>query len=158
MHSRLSWQTTTGCVLVYRYTKEGNINELRHNSMYGYENKRNSLVYRYTRTAPHNLTSLSSLLDDCTCSYFMKLSHSCCATSTWLNEIYIASYFTSSEPGWKEETQGFYSWNVNLTPSASWFHEGTLHSTTTQACQSRDKPEVLNVLKICFIVIDHSLP
>ena len=42
----------SGCVLVYRYTKEGNINELRHNSMYGYENKRNSLVYRYTRTAP----------------------------------------------------------------------------------------------------------
>ena len=42
-----------GCVLVYRYTKEGNINELRHNSMYGYENKRNSLVYRYTRTAPY---------------------------------------------------------------------------------------------------------
>ena len=41
-----------GCVLVYRYSKEGNINELRHNSMYGYENKRNSLVYRYTRTAP----------------------------------------------------------------------------------------------------------
>ena len=41
------------CVLVYRYTKEGNINELRHNSMYGYENKRNSLVYRYTRTAPN---------------------------------------------------------------------------------------------------------
>ena len=41
-----------GCVLVYRYTKEGNINELRHNSMYGYENKSNSLVYRYTRTAP----------------------------------------------------------------------------------------------------------
>ena len=41
-----------GCVLVYRYTKEGNTNELRHNSMYGYENKRNSLVYRYTRTAP----------------------------------------------------------------------------------------------------------
>ena len=37
---------------MYRYTKEGNINELRHNSMYGYENKRNSLVYRYTRTAP----------------------------------------------------------------------------------------------------------
>ena len=43
-----------GCVLVYRYTREGNINELRHNSMYGYENKRNSLVYRYTRTAPHS--------------------------------------------------------------------------------------------------------
>ena len=41
-----------GCILVYRYTKEGNINELRHNSMYGYENNRNSLVYRYTRTAP----------------------------------------------------------------------------------------------------------
>ena len=41
-----------GYVLVYRYTKEGNINELRHNSMYGYKNKRNSLVYRYTRTAP----------------------------------------------------------------------------------------------------------
>ena len=37
---------------MYRFTKEGNINELRHNSMYGYENKRNSLVYRYTRTAP----------------------------------------------------------------------------------------------------------
>ena len=41
-----------GCILVYRYTKEGNINELRHNSMYGYENNKNSLVYRYTRTAP----------------------------------------------------------------------------------------------------------
>ena len=37
---------------MYRYTKEGNINELRHKSMYGYENNRNSLVYRYTRTAP----------------------------------------------------------------------------------------------------------
>ena len=44
--------TLSGCILVYRYTKEGNINELRHNSMYGYENNRNSLVYRYTRTAP----------------------------------------------------------------------------------------------------------
>ena len=43
-----------GCVLVYRYTKERNINELRHNSMYGYENNRNSLVCRYTRTAPNN--------------------------------------------------------------------------------------------------------
>ena len=45
-----------GCVLVYRYTKKGNINELRHKSMYGYENNRNSLVYRYTRTAPVNPT------------------------------------------------------------------------------------------------------
>ena len=45
-------ESSLGCVLVYRYTKEGNINELRHNSMYGYENNRNSLVYRYTRTAP----------------------------------------------------------------------------------------------------------
>ena len=34
--------TLWGCVLVYRYTKERNINELRHNSMYGYENNRNS--------------------------------------------------------------------------------------------------------------------
>ena len=42
-----------GCVLVYRYTKQRNINELRHNSMYGYENNRNSPVYRYTRTAPN---------------------------------------------------------------------------------------------------------
>ena len=41
-----------GCVLVYWYTKERNINELRHNSMYGYENNRNSPVYWYTRTAP----------------------------------------------------------------------------------------------------------
>ena len=41
-----------GCVLVYQYTKELNINELRHNSMYGHENNRNSPVYRYTRTAP----------------------------------------------------------------------------------------------------------
>ena len=49
-------QIKQGCVLVYRYTKEGNINELRHNSMYGYENKRNSLVYRYTRTAPKTVT------------------------------------------------------------------------------------------------------
>ena len=48
----MSSMPSKGCVLVYRYTKEGNINELRHNSMYGYENKRNSLVYRYTRTAP----------------------------------------------------------------------------------------------------------
>ena len=52
-----------GCVLVYRYTKEGNNNELRHNSMYGYENKRNSLVYRYTRTAPGNLTPWNTDLD-----------------------------------------------------------------------------------------------
>ena len=37
---------------MYRYTKERNINELRHNSMYGCENNRNSPVYRYTRTAP----------------------------------------------------------------------------------------------------------
>ena len=42
---------------VYRYTrtqptKERNVNELRHNSMYGYENNRNSPVCRYTRTAP----------------------------------------------------------------------------------------------------------
>ena len=36
-----------GCVLVYRYTKERNIDELC-----GYENNRNSPVYRYTRTAP----------------------------------------------------------------------------------------------------------
>ena len=46
-----------GCILVYQYTKEGNINELRHNSMYGYENNRNSLVYRYTRTAPQRVSS-----------------------------------------------------------------------------------------------------
>ena len=45
----------TGCILVYRYTEERNINKLRHNSMYGYENNRNSLVYRYTRTAPVTL-------------------------------------------------------------------------------------------------------
>ena len=44
-----------GYVLVYRYTKERNINELRHNSMYGCENNRNSPVYRYTRTAPSSL-------------------------------------------------------------------------------------------------------
>ena len=44
-----------GCVLVYRYTKERNINEMRHNSVYGYENNRNSPVYRYTRTAPEKL-------------------------------------------------------------------------------------------------------
>ena len=41
-----------GCVLVYRYTKERNSYKLRHNSMYGYENNRNSPVYQYTRTAP----------------------------------------------------------------------------------------------------------
>ena len=51
-----------GCVLVYRYTKEGNINELRHNSMYGYENKRNSLVYRYTRTAPFRARICASVI------------------------------------------------------------------------------------------------
>ena len=45
-------QRKHGCVLVYRYTKERNINELRHNSMYGCENNRNSPMYRYTRTAP----------------------------------------------------------------------------------------------------------
>ena len=49
--------TNQGCVLVYRYTKERNINELRHNSMYGYENNRNSPVYRYTRTAPKSVFS-----------------------------------------------------------------------------------------------------
>ena len=31
-----------GCVLLYRYTKEQNINKLRQDSMYGYENNRNS--------------------------------------------------------------------------------------------------------------------
>ena len=31
---------------------------MRHNSMYGYENNRNSLVYRYTRTAPCQLMKL----------------------------------------------------------------------------------------------------
>ena len=51
------------------------------------------------KLADQSLTSLSSLLDDCSCSCFLKLNHSCCATSTWLNEIYIANYFTSSEPG-----------------------------------------------------------
>ena len=44
-----------GCVLVYRYTEERNINELRHNSMYGYENNRNSPVYQYTRTDPEKI-------------------------------------------------------------------------------------------------------
>ena len=48
-------------VLVYRYTKERNINELHHNSMYGYENNQNSPVYRYTRKA---LFSGSLLLSD----------------------------------------------------------------------------------------------
>ena len=48
-------QQNFGCVLVYRYTKERNINELHHNSMYGCENNRNSPVYRYTRTAPEFL-------------------------------------------------------------------------------------------------------
>ena len=48
-----------GCILVYRYTKEGNINELRHNFMYGYQNNRNSLVYRYTRTAPGATSNLT---------------------------------------------------------------------------------------------------
>ena len=63
-------------------------------------------------------------------------------TSTWLNEIYIANYFTSSEPGWKEETQGFYSWNVNFTPSAScMISRGNSASTTIGACRSRDKPQ-----------------
>ena len=54
---RLKHGELFGCVLVYRYTKERNINELRHNSMYGYENNRNSPVYRYTRTAPTFLTN-----------------------------------------------------------------------------------------------------
>ena len=43
--------TIFSCVLVYRYTKERDINELRHNSIYAYENNRNCPVYRYTRTA-----------------------------------------------------------------------------------------------------------
>ena len=54
-----------GCVLVYRYTKEQNINELHHNSMYGYENNRNSPVYRYTRKAPfRGCLLLSDFQDD----------------------------------------------------------------------------------------------
>ena len=48
----VGFPTEMGCVLVYQYTKEQNINELRHNSLYGYENNRNSPVYQYTRTAP----------------------------------------------------------------------------------------------------------
>ena len=63
-----------GCVLVYRYTKEGNINELRHNSMYGYENKRNSLVYRYTRTAP----ILETLADNVFNENICKIGHISC--------------------------------------------------------------------------------
>ena len=38
----VGFPTEMGCVLVYRYTKERNINKLHHNSMYGYENNRNS--------------------------------------------------------------------------------------------------------------------
>ena len=57
------------------------------------------------------------------------------------NEIYITNCFTSSEPDCKEETQGFFRKNVDFTPLASWLHEGTLHSTAAQACQSRDKPQ-----------------
>ena len=49
------FEVNMGCVLVYRYTKERNINELCHNSMYGYENNRNSPVYWYTRTAPQHV-------------------------------------------------------------------------------------------------------
>ena len=77
------WKTPLGkhgCVLVYRYTKEGNINELRHNSMYGYENKRNSLVYRYTRTAPKAL------------SRYLKITQMRDALKTWL---YQTSYFVN---------------------------------------------------------------
>ena len=44
---------------MYRYTKERNINELCHNSMYGYENNRNSPVYQYTRTAPESLWTIA---------------------------------------------------------------------------------------------------
>ena len=70
LKSQASFERVFGCVLVYRYTKEGNINELRHNSMYGYENKRNSLVYRYTRTAPCILIKVTrrQLLWVCVCT------------------------------------------------------------------------------------------
>ena len=54
-------EAITGCVLVYRYTKERNTNELRHNSMYGYENNRNSPVYRNTRTAPDYVYMINQL-------------------------------------------------------------------------------------------------
>ena len=36
-----------GCVIVYRYTEERNINELRHNSMYGYEKPGQPLVRQH---------------------------------------------------------------------------------------------------------------
>ena len=42
-----------GCVLVYRYTKDRNINELRHNSMYGYENDKNSPLVLVHQDSPY---------------------------------------------------------------------------------------------------------
>ena len=51
MYLLITYSVILGCVCVYRYEKERNINELCHNSTYGYENNRNSPVYRCTRTA-----------------------------------------------------------------------------------------------------------
>ena len=65
--NRLRILAKSGCVLVYRYTKERNINELRHNSMYGYENNRNSPVYRYTRTAPKMVIVRNNMFFFCHC-------------------------------------------------------------------------------------------
>ena len=62
MYLLITYRVILGCVLAYRYAKERNINELRHNCMYGYENNRNSPVYRYTRTTPNFVRELMNKL------------------------------------------------------------------------------------------------
>ena len=78
MHNFHDRERISGCVLVYRYTKERNINELRHNSMYGYENNRNSPVYRYTRTAPdfrHHMRKVIVFIQtEMACKFFFKFT------------------------------------------------------------------------------------
>ena len=62
MYLLITYRVILGCVFAYRYAKERNINELRHNCMYGYENNRNSPVYRYTRTTPNFVRELMNKL------------------------------------------------------------------------------------------------
>ena len=102
--SHICGREKMGCVLVYRYTREGNFNELRHNSMYGYENKRNSLVYRYTRTAPKNGNVSAETWEkphrivNATLSYSTNISKEKCFSNPRENVCYSISQRASTKP------------------------------------------------------------
>ena len=126
-----------------------------------YASTKNHLINAFSlKLTDHNLTSLSSLLDDCTCSCFMKLSYSCCTTSTCLMKFTQQTILQVQSRAERRKHKDSTAEMLN-----------SLHQPvdfTRELCIPRPlklashvisrKPEVLNVLKICFVVIDHSLP